>query len=70
MSPIDFLGDPDFTLWSLVAVNVWKYFPFYMVIILGNLQSIPSELCEAARMDGAGRVQRFWFVTSPCYDDR
>ena len=65
VSPIDFLGDPDFALWSLVAVNVWKYFPFYMVIILGNLQSIPFELYEAARMDGAGRVQRFWFVTLP-----
>ena len=65
VSPIDFLGDPDSSLWSLVAVNVWKYFPFYMVIILGNLQSIPSELYEAARMDGAGRVQRFWFVILP-----
>ena len=63
--PIDFLGDPHVAIWSLVIVNVWKYYPFYMVIILGSLQSIPSELYEAARVDGAGRLQRFRYVTLP-----
>jgi multiple sugar transport system permease protein len=46
--PVAFLGDPDIAIWSLVAVNVWKYFPFYMIMILGGLQSIPPELYDAA----------------------
>lgn len=64
-TPIDFLGDPNLALWSLVVVNVWKYYPFYMVIILGNLQSIPADLYDAARVDGATRFQRFLFITIP-----
>jgi multiple sugar transport system permease protein len=63
--PIDFLGNPDLALWSLVAVNVWKAYPFYMVMILGGLQTIPGELYEAARIDGAGAWQRFRYVTLP-----
>lgn len=63
--PIAFVGDPNIALWSLVAVNVWKYFPFYMIMILGGLQSIPPELYDAAHVDGAGRLQRFRFITMP-----
>lgn len=63
--PVAFLGDPDIAIWSLVAVNVWKYFPFYMIMILGGLQSIPPDLYDAAHVDGAGRLQRFRFVTLP-----
>ena len=59
------MGDPNIALWSLVAVNVWKYFPFYMIMILGGLQSIPPELYDAAHVDGAGRLQRFRFITMP-----
>jgi len=67
--PINFLGDRDLAIWSLVAVNVWKYFPFYMVMILGGLQSIPLDLYDAARVDGASRFQRFRFVTLPLLRD-
>jgi multiple sugar transport system permease protein len=63
--PIDFFGDPNLAIWSLIFINVWKSFPFYMVMILGALQSIPEELWEAAKMDGANAVQRFWHVTLP-----
>ncbi len=63
--PVDFLGDRSLALWSLVIVNVWKTFPFYMVMILGALQSVPPELYDAARVDGAHTFGRFRFVTLP-----
>ena len=63
--PVDFLGDRNIVLWSLVFINVWKSFPFYMVMILGGLQSIPIDLYDAAHVDGASRLQRFRFVTLP-----
>ncbi len=63
--PVDFFGDPKLAIWSLVFINVWKSYPFYMVMILGALQSIPEELWEAAKIDGASAAQRFWHVTLP-----
>jgi multiple sugar transport system permease protein len=62
---VEFLADERLALWSLVMVNVWKTFPFYMLMILGGLQSIPTDLYEAARVDGAGAVQRFRHITLP-----
>jgi multiple sugar transport system permease protein len=62
---VEFLGDRDIALYSLVLVNVWKTFPFYMVLLLGGLQSIPSELYEAGVVDGANRLQRFRYITIP-----
>lgn len=63
--PIDFFGDPQLAIWSLIFINVWKSYPFYMVMILGALQTIPEELWEAAKIDGANALQRFWHVTLP-----
>ena len=62
---IDFLGDRDTALWALIAVNVWKSYPFYMIMLLGGLQTIPPDLYAAAKVDGAGRWQRFSFITLP-----
>lgn len=61
----DFLGEPSHAMASLILINVWKFYPFYMVMILGGLQSIPEELYEAARLDGATPFQQFRFVTLP-----
>jgi multiple sugar transport system permease protein len=63
--PFEFLGDPRLALGSVIAVNVWKSYPFYMVAILGELQAIPQDLFDAAKVDGAGGAQRFWYVTLP-----
>lgn len=63
--PMDILGSREWALWFLVLVNIWKAYPFYMVMILGGLHSIPQELNEAAEIDGAGSVRRFWHVTLP-----
>lgn len=63
--PIEFLGDPNLALWSVVAVSAWKWYPFYMLTILGGLQVIPTELYEAAEVDGANAWHRFRHVTLP-----
>jgi len=62
---ISFLGDSKYALFAVLWVNVWKNFPLIMILILGGLQSIPKNLYEAARIDGASRVQSFWHVTLP-----
>jgi arabinogalactan oligomer/maltooligosaccharide transport system permease protein len=54
--------------WAFVAptiTNIWLGFPFIMVVALGGLQSIPQELYEAAKIDGAGPVRRFFSITLP-----
>ena len=63
--PLAFLGDPGMALAAVTAVNVWKSYPFYMVAILGELQAIPLDMFDAAKVDGAGGWQRFWYVTLP-----
>jgi raffinose/stachyose/melibiose transport system permease protein len=62
---LDWLGDTKVALWSLVVVDIWKWYGFHMVIFLAGLQTIPVELYEAARIDGAGRGQQFWHITLP-----
>ncbi|MFI9832420.1 carbohydrate ABC transporter permease [Streptomyces sp. NPDC051913] len=61
----DWLGSPDLALWTIVAVIVWQYAGYSMVIFLAGLQSVPPEIHEAASLDGAGPVRRFWSVTRP-----
>jgi len=62
---IGFLGDTRYALISILLVNTWQSFPLYMILLLGGLQSIPQCLYEAAKMDGAGRLQRLWHITFP-----
>ncbi|WP_243696017.1 carbohydrate ABC transporter permease [Labedella phragmitis] len=59
------LSDPDWAMPAVMFVGVWKSVGFFMVIYLAGLQSIPGELREAARLDGAGAWQRFRHVTLP-----
>ena len=62
---LDWLGDANIALRSLTLVDIWKWYGFHMVIFLAGLQSIPEELYEAARIDGASVWQQFRFVTLP-----
>jgi ABC-type sugar transport system permease subunit len=59
------LSDPQWAMPAVMFVGVWKTVGFYMVIYLAGLQSIPQDLHEAARLDGAGPWQRFRNVTLP-----
>jgi multiple sugar transport system permease protein len=63
--PINFLDDRDAALPSLIAVNVWKEFPFAMIMMLAGLQTVPEPLLRAAQVDGANAWQRFWHITLP-----
>lgn len=65
ITPIDWLGDPHFAMPSLILFAVWKNFGYNMVIFLAGLQTIPPDLYEAARIDGAKAFARFRFVTLP-----
>ncbi|PLV58298.1 carbohydrate ABC transporter permease [Thermotoga sp. KOL6] len=63
--PIAFLSDPKIALFAIMFVTMWKGFGYYMVIYLAGLQSIPTELIEAARVDGAKPSQVFFKITVP-----
>ncbi|HEX7655568.1 MAG TPA: sugar ABC transporter permease, partial [Sphingomonas sp.] len=63
--PVDWLGDPHWSMPAIVLFAVWKNFGYNMIIILAGLQTIPEELHEAARIDGAGAFQRLRHVTLP-----
>jgi len=65
IGPIDWLGDPHWAMPAIILFAVWKSFGYNMVILLAGLQSIPSDLYEAARVDGASALQRFAQVTLP-----
>jgi len=63
--PVDWLGTMPNAMLSLIFVGAWKYFPFVVIAVLARLQTIPDELYEAARIDGAGPFSRFFDVTLP-----
>src|SRR5262250_1971567 len=62
---INWLGDPDLAMISIVVVNIWRGVPFFAISLLAGLQTISPELNEAAAIDGARPWQRFWHVTWP-----
>jgi multiple sugar transport system permease protein len=62
---INWLGDPQLAMISIIIVNVWRGVPFYAISLLAGLQTISPELQEAAAIDGARPWQRFWHVTWP-----
>ena len=63
--PVAWLGSTDTAIWALLLINVWAGYPFYMVSMLATMQGIPTELYEAARVDGATAGQQFLHVTLP-----
>lgn len=60
-----FLSNPDAALSSIVAMMVWKEVGFSMIIFVAGLKGIPDLYYEAARIDGASSLQRFWYITLP-----
>lgn len=62
---IDFLGQRNTAMASVIAASTWRGFPFWFISILAALQSVPKDLYEAATIDGANAWQRFWAVTAP-----
>lgn len=64
-SPIRWLADPKIAIWGVIVANIWIGIPFNMSLLLAGLQSISSSLYEAAMVDGANSVQRFFAITLP-----
>lgn len=63
--PIDFLGQPATAMLSLIVAELWRSSPYPMLLVLAALQTIPEEVLEAAKVDGANAWQRFWQVSFP-----
>ena len=65
LGKMNWLGDPNTAMPSIVLIAIWKGMGFQMVIWLAGLQAIPQELYEAAAIDGANRINAFWRITLP-----
>jgi multiple sugar transport system permease protein len=61
----NWLGDPSVALLGIMIMNIWSTAPLFMVIYLAGLQDIPENLYEAAEIDGANGLQKFWRITVP-----
>ncbi|GAA4177984.1 sugar ABC transporter permease [Gryllotalpicola koreensis] len=62
---VPWLATPATALISVTVINIWSGYPFFMISLLAGLQGVPSDLYEAARVDGAGLVRQFFSVTLP-----
>jgi multiple sugar transport system permease protein len=63
--PGNILSDPQHAMWGPIIANVWWGIPFFAITLLAALQAIPRDLYEAASIDGASWLQRFWSITLP-----
>ena len=63
--PTNILSDPHYALWGPIIANVWWGIPFFAITLLAALQSIPSDIYEAAEIDGANAWQSFKSITLP-----
>ncbi|MFC4147888.1 carbohydrate ABC transporter permease [Micromonospora mangrovi] len=64
-APVAFLSQDSTALWTVIAFEAWRYFPFAFLFLLARLQAVPGELEEAARVDGATPTQRFRHILLP-----
>jgi len=65
IGPIAWTGEPNWARFTVILVNVWFGAPFFMIMYLAALKSVPEQLYEAAAIDGANWWQRIWYVTLP-----
>ena len=65
IGPVPWLVDPTWAMVSLCLVSIWQSVPFATVILLAAMQGVPEDLYEAAKIDGAGEIRRFFAITLP-----
>ncbi len=63
--PIGFLSNPRFAMLSVIIANVWYGIPFFGIMLLAALQSVPRELYECAEVEGAGKIRQLFSITIP-----
>lgn len=64
-SGVNFLSNPSFALKVIMAMNIWSTIPYYMTLYIANLQDLPTNLYEAASIDGAGPIRIFFSIILP-----
>lgn len=65
IAPVDWLGNPNVALYTVLVADIWQWTPFVVLLAMATLETIPKELVEAARMDGASDVRIIWHVILP-----
>jgi multiple sugar transport system permease protein len=65
IAQVSWLGDPNWARFAVILVNVWFGAPFFMIMYLAALKSVPEQLYEAASIDGANWWQKLWYITLP-----
>jgi multiple sugar transport system permease protein len=65
VNPPQWLGHPNLAMFAIIVVHAWRILPFAVVIFIAGLASIPTEVDDAAKIDGATGLKKFWFVTLP-----
>ena len=65
IGPVSWTGDTNWARFSVILINIWIGAPFFMIMYLAALKSVPEQLYEAAEIDGANWWQRMWYVTLP-----
>lgn len=63
--PMEWLVSPSLAMWSLIIANIWIGIPFNMILISTGLSTIPADIYEVAKIDGAGPFRKFMYVTLP-----
>lgn len=62
---LDWLGSADLALWTMAGIDIWQQTSFVVLILAAGLASLPREPYEAADVDGATKLQQFWYITLP-----
>jgi len=65
LGPVDWLGNPNVALFSLLLADIWQWTPFVVLLTMASLESLPGDPQNAARVDGAREWQVLWFITLP-----
>lgn len=62
---VDLLSHEKYSLWTVIVIDAWRYFPFAFLMLIARVQAIPSDMYEAAKIDGASRLAQFKDITLP-----
>jgi multiple sugar transport system permease protein len=65
VAPVDWLGNPSIALLAVIAVDVWHWTPFVYLLLLAGLESLPQDIYESAKVDGATFLQELRYITLP-----
>lgn len=65
IAPINWMGDPNIALYSVIIAASWRHIAYCMIIYLAGLKSVPMDLLEAGKIDGANKVQQYWHIIIP-----